>query len=188
VTDLGSCGVVLADTGPFCRLAEAGEAVFDVAVEFLRAKVQIVEDVNRELRRRAEAPAHNRLHRLGVLGVPTTEPISITDGVLLARIQEILDGRRAMKPGHPLEDRGEIVTALVAGSEGFAVLMDDGFGRRLAAREGVEVFTTADLALELAARELCRPVHAWALHRRVNSGVTKGAFEEAATALKAALA
>jgi predicted nucleic acid-binding protein len=187
VSDLGSCGVILADTGPFCRLAEAGEAVFDVAEEFLRAKVQIVEDVNRELRRRAEAPAHNRLHRLGVIGVPTTEPISITDSALLARIQAILDGRRSMKPGHPLEDRGEVVTVLVAGSEGFPVLMDDGFGRRLAAREGVEVFTTQDLALEVAARELCRPVHGWALYRRINSDATKKAFEEAVAALKATL-
>jgi hypothetical protein len=187
VSDLGSCGGALADSGPFCRLAEAGEAVFDVAAEFLRQKVQIVEDVNRELRRRAETPAHNRLHRLGVLGVPATEPISITDGALLGRIQEILDGRRLLKPGHPLEDRGETVTVLVAASEGLPALMDDGFGRGLAAREGVEVFTTQDLALELAARELCKPVHAFALYRRVNSGATKKEFEEAASVLKAAL-
>jgi hypothetical protein len=187
VSDLGSCGDVLADTGPFCRLAEADETAFDVAAEFLRSKVQIVEDVNRELRRRAEAPAHNRLHRLGVLGVPATEPIAITDGALLGRIQEILDGRRRLKPGHPLEDRGEIVTVLVAGSEGLPVLMDDGFGRRLATREGVEIFTTQDLAIELAARELCKPVHAFALYRRVNSGATKKAFEDAAAALKASL-
>lgn len=188
MSDLGSCGVVLADTGPFCRLAEAGEAVFDAATEFLREKVQIVEDVNRELRRRAEAPAHNRLHRLGVLGVPTTEPISITDGALLGRIQEILDGRRLMKPGHPLEDRGEIVTVLVASSEGLPALMDDGFGRRLAASERVEVFTTQDLALELAARELCSPAHAFTLYRRVNSNTAKETFEEVAAALKASLA
>jgi predicted nucleic acid-binding protein len=187
VIDLGSCGVVLADAGPFCRLAEAGETVFDIAAEFLRAKVQIVEDVNRELRRRSGTPAHNRLHRLGVIGVPPTEPISITDSALLSRIETILEGRRALKPGHPLEDRGEIATVLVAASEGLPVLMDDGFGRRFAAREGVAVFTTQDLAIELVARELCKPLHAWPLHRLVNSVATRKEFEEAAAALKANL-
>lgn len=46
--------------------------------------------------------------------MPATEPISITDSAL-SRVEMILEGRRVLKPGHPLEDRGKIVSQSLYG-------------------------------------------------------------------------
>ena len=120
---------ILADTGPFCRLAEAGEVHLDVAAAYLQANVEVVDDVSRELRRRSTIAVHARLTRLTQLGVPAGDPVTVTDRHLLDRIDTIVDGRRRRKPGHELEDRGEVATALVAAALGVPALMDDGSAR-----------------------------------------------------------
>lgn len=81
---------LLADTGPWCRMAEAGEAHLDAAAEYLRANVNVVEDVRRELRRRARTPEHQRLARLQLLDVPEGEAITITDASVLHEIDRIV--------------------------------------------------------------------------------------------------
>jgi hypothetical protein len=168
---------ILADTGPFCRLAEAGEAQLEAAARYLRPNLQIVIDVHKELQRRAAFPKHSRLKRLELLGVPQEEPITITDKNLLARINTILEGRRLHNPGHERKDRGEVATALVAADLCIPVLMDDGFGKSLAAREGVEVFTTRDLAIELAAGGTLKRLHAHSIHRIVYEGTSREEFD-----------
>lgn len=170
--------MILADTGPFCRLAEAGEAHLDAAAHHLEPVVHVVLDVHKELRRRSGVPVHARLTRLQLLGVPRYEPISITDKHLLDRIEAILEGRRRRKPGHEREDRGEVTTALVAADLGVPVLMDDGFGRRLAAQEGVEVFTSQDLAVELAADGVLGTLHAYGIYRIVYANSTRAEFDQ----------
>jgi hypothetical protein len=174
---IGEQDVILADTGPFCRLAEAGEAHLDVAARYLEPNVRIVMDVHKELRRRSTVSVHARLTRLELLGVPREEPITMTDKHLLDRIEAILEGRRRRKPGHEGEDRGEVTTALVAAELGVPVLMDDGFGKRLAAQEGVEVFTTQDLAVELAAHGVLGSLHAYGIYRIVYQNSTREEFD-----------
>jgi hypothetical protein len=106
--------VILADTGPFCRFAEAGEPHLDLAADYLRPNVKIVEDVRKELRHRSSKPEHTRLKRLDLLDVPEGDAITITDRVVLGQIETILARRRTRKPGHKAEDRGEVSTALGA--------------------------------------------------------------------------
>ena len=167
MTRIADLELILGDTGPFCRLAEAGEAHLDVAAGYLKAQLQIVMDVHRELRRRATTPAHARLNRLALLGIPEHEPITITDKFLLERVDTIIEGRRRRKPGHADEDRGEVATALVAAAMSVPVLMDDGWGKRLAVSQNVRVFTTQDLAVELAATETLHPRFAFGIYRAV---------------------
>jgi hypothetical protein len=177
MTRIAEQDVILAETGPFCRLAEAGEAHLDAAARYLQPNVRVVIDVHKKLRRRSAIPVHARLTRLELLGVPRDEPIPITDKHLLDRIQTILEGRRRHKPAHEHEDRGEITTALVAADLGVPVLMDDGFGKRLAAHEGVEVFTTQDLAVELAAYGVLGALHAYGIYRIVYQDSTREEFD-----------
>lgn len=179
--------VILADTGPFCRLAEAGEAHLDMAADYLRPNVKIVEDVRRELRNRSTKSQHKRLARLDILQVPEGDAITITDNVVLSQIDTILTRRRKTKPGHEAEDRGEISTALSAHALGLPVLMDDGFGRSLAAQRGVLVFNTEDLAVEMAATDHMKPIHAFGIYRIVFRGSTRQQFDARVTALKARL-
>lgn len=179
--------VILADTGPFCRLAEAGEAHLDIVAEYLRPNVKIVEDVRKELRNRATKPEHARLTRLDLLDVPEGDAITITDSVVLDQINRILARRRKHKPGHENEDRGEVFTALGAHALGVPVLMDDGFGKNLAVQRGVQVFTTQDLAVEMAATGHMKPIHAFGIFRIVYQGSTKQNFDERVAALKATL-
>lgn len=169
--------MVLADTGPFCRLAEAGEAHLEAAAHYLEPNVHVVMDVHKELRRRSMVSVHSRLKRLELLSVPREEPITVTDKHLLARIEAILEGRRRHKPGHEREDRGEVTTALVAADLGVPVLMDDGFGKRLAAQEGVEIFTTQDLAVELAGYGVLGSLHAYGIYRIVYANSTRAEFD-----------
>ena len=178
---------ILADTGPFCRLAAAGEGPLEAAAEYLRPNVRIVEDVRKELRRRSRTPLHARLARLALLDVPEGDAVTITDRSVLADIATILDGRRRSKPGHEDEDRGEVSTALAAAALGWPVLMDDGFGKRLAAQRRVAVFTTQDLAIELAATDRLGARFAFGLYRIVYSGATRTEFDARAAALRRSL-
>jgi len=178
MTRIADLETILGDTGPFCRLAEAGEAHLDIAAGYLREQLQIVMDVHRELRRRATLPIHARLSRLPTLGVPQHEPITITDRYLLERIDEIVEGRRRRKPGHVDEDRGEVATALVARAMNVPALMDDGWGKRLAASEGVQVFTTQDLAVELAATGTLAARFAYGIFRLVYADSSRNDFDQ----------
>lgn len=181
------CDVILADTGPFCRLAEAGEAHLELAAEYLRANVKIVEDVRKELRRRAEQPKHARLARLDLLEVPEGEAVTVTDGQVLATITTILTKRRKLKPGHENEDRGEVSTALAADANGWPVLMDDGFGKRLAGQRGVPVYTTEDLAVEMVVTKHMKAIHGHGIYRIVYAGSTRAEFDARVAALVATL-
>lgn len=162
--------VLLADTGPFCRCAEAGQEQLDAAVDYLRPNTQIVQDVARELARRAATDEHARIASMRWRGFPGAEPITITDARLLAQIDNILVGRRRHSPGHFLEDRGEVATILVAKKLGCAVMIDDRDGRRFAERKGLTVFTTENLAAELAAVDALSEAAAWEIFRRVYGG------------------
>lgn len=184
---LGEQPSVLADTGPLCRLAEAGEAHLDVAAEYLAPALRIVKDVQIELRRRATFPEHARLKRLEQLEVPRYEPITLTDARLLSRVETILTRRRQRYPDHADKDRGEVVTTLTAAALGVPVLMDEGWGKNLAASEGVEVFTTQDLAAELAAVGKLKPIHAFGIFRIVYADATRAAFEQRVVEFKAVL-
>ena len=184
---LGEQPSVLADTGPLCRLAEAGEVQLDVAAQYLAPALCVVKDVEVELRRRATFPVHARLKRLELLGLPRHEAVTLTDARLLSRVQTILDGRRRRHPDHEDKDRGEVVTALTAGSLGMPVLMDEGWGKRLARSEGVEVFTTEDLAVELAAVGKLKSLHAYAIFRIVYSNADRSAFDQRVADLAADL-
>jgi hypothetical protein len=55
--------------------------------------------------------------------------------------------------------------------------LDDGFGKRLAAQEGVEVFTTQDLAVELASRGVLGSLHAYGIYRIVYKNGTREEFD-----------
>jgi hypothetical protein len=177
VTRIADLEVILGDTGPFCRLAEAGEPHLDIAADYLKPRLQIVMDVQRELRRRAAMPVHARLHRLAQLGVPERDPITITDKYMLERIEEIVEGRRRRKPGHADADRGEVATALVAGAMRVPILMDDGWGKRFAISQGVRVFTTQDLAVELAATQTLTSRFAYGNFRIVYADATRPDFD-----------
>lgn len=70
-----------------------------------------------------------------------------------------------------------MATALVARSIGVAALMDDGWGKRLAISQGVQVFTTQDLAVELAATETLPSRFAYGLVRIVYADATRKEFD-----------
>jgi len=178
---------LLADTGPFCRCAEAGEAHLDIAAEYLRGNVAVVLDVHQELRSRSKMSVHSRLTRLALLGVPASDPIEITDRAVLVELDTILSRRRRTHPGHEREDRGEVATALAAHALGVPVLMDDGFGKLLAARRGVTMYTTQDLAVELAARNVLGRRHALGIFRIVYKGALDEDFDARVDTLMAEL-
>ena len=110
---LGGQTLLLADTGPFCRFAEAGDKHIDALADFAREHIKIVQDVALELHRLAKL-SHPRLKRLDWIDFPKGEPITITDARLLAQIDDICAGRRRRDPGHFMKDRGEIATILIA--------------------------------------------------------------------------
>lgn len=177
--------IVLADTGPFCRCAECGEAALLAAADHLRPRLRVVGDVARELRRRRTKPPHLLLKNLDTIPLPDADPVLITDAAMLDDIERILKRKRARdlkrNPGaeqvHPDADRGEIATALVAAAQGWPVLMDDGFGKNLARERGVQVFTTQDLAAELRCHNLLGESHARVLHDRVYADTEASAFQ-----------
>ena len=109
----------------------------------------------------------------------------ITDAAILARIEAVLEGRRRHKPGHEDEDRGEVATALVAAALGVPVLMDDIWGGNLARNEGVQVFTTEDLAVELAGEKKLGALHAYGIYRLVYSDPTREKFDARVEAYRA---
>ena len=65
MTRIADHAALLVDTGPFCRLAEAGEDHLDIGAGYLKDQIQVVMDVHRELRRRAAMPEHARLSAWG---------------------------------------------------------------------------------------------------------------------------
>lgn len=175
--------VLLADTGPFCRCAEAGQTQLDAAVDFLKPNTLIVQDVARELRRRASTEDHSRLTSMSWRGFPAEEPLKITEARLLAQLENIVSNRRRLKPGHYLEDRGEVATVLVAKRLGYAVLMDETWGGRLARRKGLTAFTTQDLAAELVHEGRLTYEQSWEIFRRVYRGGTHDLLREKIAAL-----
>ncbi len=161
---------LLADTGPFCRFAEGKSQQILALAAYLDGAVHIVQDVSIELSRRAKTPAHAVLKQLQWIDptFPQHQPIAITDKRVLAQIEDILGGRRQRNPGHFMEDRGEVATILVAKDRDWPVLMDDGWGRRsFAPAKGVEVITTEDLCVEMAAAKALTNDHAFEVFEKV---------------------
>jgi hypothetical protein len=162
--------LLLADTGPFCRFAEAGDAQVDALAAHLRHNLRITQDVAIELARLA-GTKFPRLKQLAWKEFPGEEPITITDARLLSQIEDIARGRRRHAPGHFLEDRGEIATILVAKQIGCPVLIDERWGKEtFAPRKGVATYSTEDLAVEIARAERLTPDEAFEVYRRVYHG------------------
>ena len=55
--------------------------------------------------------------------------------------------------------------------------MDDGWGKNFAINEGVQVFTTQDLAVELAATNALGARFAWGIYRIVYDDATREDFD-----------
>ena len=55
--------------------------------------------------------------------------------------------------------------------------MDDGWGKRLAVSQNVRVFTTQDLAVELAATETLQPRFAYGIYRAVYEDARQDEFD-----------
>lgn len=159
--------VLLADTGPFCRFADAGDAHVDALVDYVGDTLQITQDVSIEIQRLAKQ-RFPRLNRLSWKGFPASDPITITDKRLLDQVENIIEGRRRHSPGHFMEDRGEVATILVAKSMDCPVLIDERWGKEtFATRKGVTTFSTEDLAVEMASVGALSPDDAFAVFRRV---------------------
>lgn len=164
---LGGQTLLLADTGPFCRFADAGDKHIDALAAYARDHIKIVQDVALELHRLSKL-SHPRLKRLDWIDFPEGEPITITDARLLSQIEDICAGRRRRKPGHFMEDRGEIATILVAKQIGCPVIIDENWGREtFAPKKGVTTCTTEDLAVEIAVAGLLTDDEAFDVFRRV---------------------
>lgn len=158
---------LLADTGPFCRFAEAGDDAIDALVNYLGGSIRITQDVSIELQRLAKTQ-FPRLKRFTWQKFPVEDPITITDKRLLDQIENIVQGRRRHNPGHFMEDRGEVATILVAKDLGCPVLIDDRWGREtFAVKKGVATFSTEELAVEMAADGVLSENDAFDVFRRV---------------------
>jgi hypothetical protein len=160
---------LLADTGPFCRFAEGNSNQIHALAAYLGEAVHIVLDVWVELHRRAKTDQHAALNQLRWIdpNFPQHEPIPITDKHLLAQIDDIVAGRRQRKPGHFMEDRGEVATILLAKDRGWPILMDDGWGKRFAKAKNIETITTEDLCLEMATTHALSDEHAFEIFEKV---------------------
>jgi len=159
--------MLLADTGPFCRFAEAGDDAIDALVSYLGDSIRITQDVSIELQRLAKTQ-FPRLNRFIWKKFPVEDPITITDKRLLDQIENIVQGRRRHNPGHFMEDRGEVATILIAKALGCPVLIDDRWGKeRFAIKKGVLTFSTEDLAVEMAVAGALSEDDAFEVFRRV---------------------
>jgi hypothetical protein len=159
--------LLLADTGPFCRFAEASDRHVDALSAHLRHNLRITQDVAIEIARLART-TFPRLKRLQWKEFPAEDPITITDARLLSQIENIVDGRRRHSPGHFLEDRGEIATILVAKQMGCPVLIDERWGKdTFAPRKGVATYSTEDLAIEIVLAGGLTRDQAFDVYRRV---------------------
>jgi hypothetical protein len=159
---------LLADTGPFCRFAEASSDQLSAMVDYLGDRVWIAQDVALELHRRAQTEQHRRLASLTwEPRFPRGEPLTITDAKLLQQIEDIAAGRLKKRPGHFLKDRGEIATVLLAKERGWPVLLDDTWGQKFAAKKGVEIITTEDLCVEMVVAGKLTEDHAFEVFKRV---------------------
>jgi hypothetical protein len=175
---------LLADTGPFCRFAEGRSAQILALAGYLADTVRVALDVSIELQRRAKTPEHAALKQLHWIDpkFPQHEPIAITDKRLLAQVEDIARGRRQRNPGHFMEDRGEIATILLAKDRGWPVLMDDGWGKRFAKAKQVEVITTEELCVEMAAANALSDEHAFEVFAKVYK-TSRAQFDKRVAAL-----
>jgi hypothetical protein len=184
---IASHALLLADTGPLCRFAEAGDEQVDALVDYLGEALRITQDVNIEVQRLAKTK-FPRLHRLAWKGFPSSDPITITDKRLLDQIENIVQGRRRHSPGHFMEDRGEVATILVAKAIECSVLIDDRWGKdTFAVRKGVPTFSTEDLAVEMASAGALTEDEAYAVFRRVYRS-SRSSFDTRLGALRQARA
>ena len=78
-----------------------------------------------------------------------------------------------------------MATVLVAKRLQCAVLLDERFGRTFAERKGVTVFTTQDLAAELAVAKALSEPEAWEIFRRVYRNSTRTALRARIAELQA---
>jgi hypothetical protein len=165
---IAECPCLLADTGPFCCFAEGQHNQLEAMATYLDDRLWVTQDVAIELGRRSRIPKHAALGALSfVPRFPRHEPITITDRRMLQQVDDIIAGRRRRKPGHFMEDRGEVATVLLAKERGWPVLIDERWGTAFATKKGVVTFSTEELCVEMAVSDTLTDDHAYDVFKRV---------------------
>jgi predicted nucleic acid-binding protein len=82
-----------------------------------------------------------------------------------------------------MEDRGEVATVILAKDRGWPTLMDDGWGKRFAKAKKVEIITTEDLCVEMAATGALSDEDAFEVFEKVYK-TSRGQFDERVAALR----
>jgi predicted nucleic acid-binding protein len=181
--------LVLGDTGPFCRFAEAG--AFDALRAYLGDNLIIVREVETELNVRADQPEHKSLQPYRDHDPPYVSRDAIDLDVETRENVRIIARRwreRAVKRGQP--DRGEnanvgeIATVFGAQQQNLPVLMDDGEGKKFATSKGLTIYTTEDLLAEMVAQGAIGRRRALLIYQRVY-GKDEAAFDAAVAAAAA---
>jgi hypothetical protein len=162
--------VLLADAGPFCRFAQAGADQLRAFVEYLGDGLKITSDVAHEISSNAKMPKFAALNQLEWWGWDAEDHTeAITDKHILSQVENIAEGQRRNKERqgksrrNPWQEKGEVATVLLAKAQGWAVLIDDADGRRLAAAKKVTLFGTEQLSVEMAAVGAITPDQAFSV-------------------------
>jgi predicted nucleic acid-binding protein len=140
---------VLADTSPFCRLAESG--VCELLADYLAARLHLTSWVIAELEHRARQPRHAQLKALESRGHARDERANL----------------------------GEATTIIAARQHSWALLLDEGRARTYAEHKGLTVLSTQDLVVELAAAGRLGQRRAQQIYQRVYRSATAAAFTHA---------
>jgi hypothetical protein len=146
---ISSLDEILLDTGPFCRFCDAG--VLDRFASYLDVRAWITQDVANEIHHRGKGE-HSGLRTLQWTEppFPRNPPIALTGAHF--KQAERIHARKRQADDPLFADLGEITTVVAAVARGgSAVMIDDRFGRRLAAQRGLPLYSTADLAVEMTA-------------------------------------
>jgi hypothetical protein len=151
--------ILLADTGPFCSFSEAGDKHLTAMMDYLSGRLRITRDVELEIDRHIKTGKFPGLAALRWRDdFPNGDDVlTITDKHVLAQAEQIVAGqqRRRANKVHFMADRGEVETILVAKQLGCPVLIDERWGKEtFAPKKGVEVYSSEQLALEIAAAGL----------------------------------
>lgn len=141
---------VYLDTTVFVNLGQAGALI--PFVRFVNERARIVREVDTEIQSLSTRTDFAFLKTLRMIrGWPPIPPIDLPAILTM----EVLDVKRAYgRPGeHALEHLGEIASVVAAAADGgSAVVSDDGLAGKMCALRDLGRLTTADVALEMAAR------------------------------------
>ncbi len=150
--------VIIGDTGPFCRFAEAD--ALDVILDYLAESLIIVREVEAELNFRADQPEHKSLQRFREREPPYVRSDAVDlEQASRQRVEVIASRWRRNEVRRGGEDRGvhsnvgEIATAVAAKEQKAAVLMDDGRGKDLATSWKLTAYTSEELLVEMVTQK-----------------------------------